>query len=69
MVNCEGRRTNGLDFSGDREGERGLVGESEGARTVEGERKRPGDSGRRKGDARGDRGEWNDKVPDLVGDD
>lgn len=65
VVNCEGRRTNGLDFSGDKDGERGLVGDSDRSRTVEGERKRPSESGRRKGEARGERGELNDN---LVGD-
>ena len=62
VVNCEGRRTNGLDFSGDREGDRGLVGDSDRSRTVEGERRRPSESGRRKGDARGERGELNDNL-------
>ena len=62
VVNCEGRRTNGLDFSGDKEGARGLVGDSDRSRTVEGERRRPSESGRRKGDARGERGELNDNL-------
>ena len=62
VVNCEGRRTNGLDFSGDREGDSGLVGDSDRSRTVEGERRRPSESGRRKGDARGERCELNDNF-------
>lgn len=66
VASCEGLRTKGFVFSGDREGDKGLVGDSEGLRTVEGERRRPGDSGRRNGEARG---EWNDSVPGLVGDD
>lgn len=65
VVNCEGRRTNGLDFSGDREGDSGFVGDSDRSRTVEGERRSPSESGRRKGDARGERGELKDN---LVGD-
>jgi hypothetical protein len=66
VCSCEGRRTKGLDFSGDREGESGLVGDSERSRTVEGAGRRPSESGRRKGEARGERGELKDS---LVGDD
>lgn len=66
VVNCDGRRTNGLCFSGEREGDSGFVGDSDLSRTVEGERKRPSESGRRKGEARGERGELKDN---LVGDD
>jgi hypothetical protein len=62
VTSCDGRRTNGLDFSGDREGDSGLVGDSDRSRTVEGERKSASESGRRKGDARGERGELNDNF-------